>query len=1071
MTLSYGRATLATLLLLQFHLCFAATTIYVNVNNPTPGAGTSWATAYTDFNAALAAAPYGANIWVAQGTYRPTTTTDRTIAFEPPKYVLIYGGFVGNETLLTQRNYKSNPTILSGDIGVAGDASDNSYNVVRFNAGSNGSSVFNGFTIRDGNANAGYPGSTTPSEYNQGGGVLLYANLVSTYSYAYANVENCTFLNNFAVYGGAYSSYSSGGNTVCYASAWTCVFDHNTAVMGGGAFATVSIGGQVVGTSLLSCVFTNNTSTSGAGSALASYVNGNMYAMGTTAYNCVFYNNPLPAITNVEQGGQISNIDFWYSIFWNATTVPANSFVNAGDIKYHSCDIDQAAVPTTNVNFDPLFVNAPGGDFHVSPCSPVIDYGGPMTYSAWNVDLDGNPRVQGLGVDLGAYETPKATALAAPTVSSSNPTYCQGVAVTSDLSGLVVAPVGTLIWYDATNALLPAAPTPSTSSAASTIYYVSQSSGTSCESSKTQITATVKAAPAMLADPSLSYCLNATPASLNLSITKANPSYTLKWYTDATGSTVLPATPVISTATAGDQYFYVTQKTTAGCESQILTIDVPVKETNAPATNDPLPSYCQGATANILDVTGTALLWYTAVSGGSGTVLTTIPTPSTSTTGTQNYYVSQTVAGCESPRTNIVVTVKSAPGAPAVTSPLKYCQQDIPGDLDNSVTKDIGASLTWYAAPTGGPALPSTPQPSTASGGTQTYYVSQTLGCEGPRSAIAVITTNRPGAPTTNNASLMYCQGVTAANLTATGNDLQWYDALTGGNLLPSAPQPSTATPGTQNYYVSQTVSGCESPRTDISITVETKLPVPDATGATYCMNDPAAALIASGKDLLWYTTASGGIGATNAPLPVTTASGNTTWYVTQSDNGSCESERKAVTVIVNALPKVSIDPLDRPYCPGSSVQLEASGATTYQWSPATNLSSSAVSNPQALFVQEVAYTVIGTDDNGCKAMAQVDLQVSDNCDAYSLPSAFTPNGDGHNDLFRVHIYNVPKSFNMQVFNRYGERVFSSTDINTGWDGTLNGSQAGTGAYVYMIMITTAEGKAISKKGTVMLIR
>jgi len=91
--------------------------------------------------------------------------------------------------------------------------------------------------------------------------------------------------------------------------------------------------------------------------------------------------------------------------------------------------------------------------------------------------------------------------------------------------------------------------------------------------------------------------------------------------------------------------------------------------------------------------------------------------------------------------------------------------------------------------------------------------------------------------------------------------------------------------------------------------------------------------------------------------------------------------------------------------------------------------------------VQEVAYTVIGTDDNGCKAMAQVDLQVSDNCDAYSLPSAFTPNGDGHNDLFRVHTYSVPKSFNMQVFNRYGESVFSSTDINTGWDGTLNGSE------------------------------
>jgi gliding motility-associated-like protein len=908
MSLYYGRVTFSILLLLQFHWCFAAPIVYVNVNNPTPGAGTTWATAYNDLNAAFAAAPYGANIWVAQGTYKPTATTDRTIAFEPPKYALIYGGFVGTETLLTQRDYKNNPTILSGDIGITGDASDNSYNVVRFNAGSNGASHFNGFTIRDGNANYGYPGSTTPSEYNQGGGLLLFANVAGTYNYAQVNIENCTFLNNFAVYGGAYSSYSSPGNVSCNAFALSCVFDHNTAVMGGGAFATVSVQAVTVITGLQNCVFTNNNTTVGTGSAIASFVDGNQSAMVTTIYNCDFYNNPLPVISNTEQNGQISTMDFWYCIFWNPTPFPANSFVNAGDVKYHFCDIDQATVPTSNVNFDPLFINAAAGDLHVSSCSQVIDYGGNMTYSQWPVDLDGNPRVLGPGVDLGAYETLKAPPPAAPSVSSPNPTYCQGAAVTTDLSGLVLSPVGTLVWYDAANTLLSAAPIPPTSTVTSTIYYVSQSTGAGCESAKIQITATVKAAPATPADPLLSYCLNTTPANLNTSITRQSPTNTLTWYTDATGSTALSTTPGISTATAGDQYFYVTQKALTGCESKVATIDVIVKKTDAPVTNHPSPAYCQGAAADMLDITGTGLLWYTASSGGSGTVLTTIPTPSTSTTGTQNYYISQTVAGCESQRTAI-------------------------------------------------------------------------------------------------------------------------------------------------------------------NVTVENKLPAPAATGVNYCMNEPAAALKATGSDLEWYTTASGGTGVTDAPLPATTASGSTTWYVTQSANGTCESKRTAVTVTVNAPPVVSINFPDKPYCPGSSVQLEASGAASYQWSPAANLSDPSVSNPLALLQRDISYTVTGTDVNGCPARTQVDLQVSDNCDTYPMPSAFTPNGDGHNDLFRVVTYSVPKSFSMQIFNRYGERIFSSTDVNTGWDGTRQGSQMESGTYVYIVMITTTEGKVLHKKGTVILIR
>ena len=115
---------------------------------------------YSDLQSALAAAVAGDEVWVAAGIYKPTDDGDRTISFELKDGVHYYGGFVGNETELSQRDWNTNKTILSGDIGVEGDSTDNSRTIVYLNEAADVSAdyrtFFDGFIVEDG---YGYEGA------------------------------------------------------------------------------------------------------------------------------------------------------------------------------------------------------------------------------------------------------------------------------------------------------------------------------------------------------------------------------------------------------------------------------------------------------------------------------------------------------------------------------------------------------------------------------------------------------------------------------------------------------------------------------------------------------------------------------------------------------------------------------------------------------------------------------------------------------------------------------------------------------------------------------------------------
>ncbi len=524
------------------------------------------------------------------------------------------------------------------------------------------------------------------------------------------------------------------------------------------------------------------------------------------------------------------------------------------------------------------------------------------------------------------YVSIPACTTSAPTSSSSTINYCQNTTATA-----LTATGTNLLWYTVatggTGSIT--APTPSTTTIGSTNYYVSQSAN-SCESPRTLITVTITATTAAptVSSP-VNYCQNAT--AIPLTATGTN----LLWYTNSTGGTGSSTAPTPSTTTAGTTIFYVSQTQSCG-ESPRAAITVNINAIPAtPTVSSPI-NYCQNATAALLTATGNNLLWYVVANGGTGS--TTAPTPSTITLGSTTFYVSQTNNSCESPRAVITVNINATPAAPTAASPITYCL-----NATATALTATGTNLLWYTVATGGIGSTAAPTPSTITIGNTNYYVTQSAnGCESPRTLITVSITATTASPTVSS-PINYCQNAAAIPLTATGTNLLWYTSATGGTGSSLAPTPSTTTAGNTIFYVTQTQSCGESPRASISVTVN---PIPAAptvsSSISYCQNATAAALSATGNNLLWYTVANAGTGSTTASTPSTTTVGSTTFYVSQTNN-VCESPRATITVNVNATPAAPTAASPITYClNATATALTATGSNLLWYTVATGGTGSA---------------------------------------------------------------------------------------------------------------------------------
>ncbi len=256
------------------------------------GSGTSWSDALGNLAAALHKAQPGDSIWVAQGIYFPTDKKDRRIAFIVPQGVKVYGGFQGEETLLEQRNFKANKTVLSGNIGAGDRFTDNSYTVVYIRQADE-STVLDGFIIADGTADgAGPPGSISRC------GAGLYVDGFGCKKSTSPRIVNCVFQNNRARDGGAVYLNGSGGR--CNPAFYNCEFQNNQADLDGGAVFNDGRDDGEASPQFVNCIFYKNQGNYG--SAICNY--GSRGNSSPLIQNCVFRNNKAS-----RRGGAIFNMD------------------------------------------------------------------------------------------------------------------------------------------------------------------------------------------------------------------------------------------------------------------------------------------------------------------------------------------------------------------------------------------------------------------------------------------------------------------------------------------------------------------------------------------------------------------------------------------------------------------------------------------------------------------------------------------------------------------------------------------------------------------------------------------
>jgi len=289
--------------------------------------------------------------------------------------------------------------------------------------------------------------------------------------------------------------------------------------------------------------------------------------------------------------------------------------------------------------------------------------------------------------------------------------------------------------------------------------------------------------------------------------------------------------------------------------------------------------------------------------------------------------------------------------------------------------------------------------------------------------------------------------------------------SVTGGTTYIWSPNPTltdpnssnpTATPtSTTTYYVYAVDSfGCA--KTDsVIISVLPLLTAQGMTDTVLCFGNSVQLTAIGGTDYVWFPSA--GLSCANCANPVASPQQTTTYQVAVSQSGYCNEDTASVTVNILPAPEAGLDSVITIAQGGQITFTPNSGFSDYDWW-ADNWACEGCPTPTVSPNETTIYTLTVRDFAGCTSTQQILLRVMNDCEGnFAIPTAFSPNGDGHNDEFRILHQGDLNLIDFKVFNRWGEIVFETEDPNKGWNGIYKGVTQELAVFAYYARMKCGE--------------
>jgi len=330
-----------------------------------------------------------------------------------------------------------------------------------------------------------------------------------------------------------------------------------------------------------------------------------------------------------------------------------------------------------------------------------------------------------------------------------------------------------------------------------------------------------------------------------------------------------------------------------------------------------------------------------------------------------------------------------------------------------------------------------------------------------------------PGPLTiTPGTDLTICQGeAKKVATTSTGTSFSWTPAtgLSDASIVNPVASPQVTT----KYYINATLGACTL-KDSVTVFVN-PAPVADAgKDSTICFGKSVQLAGSGGGAYQWSPSTYLDNALIGNPIVMKPAQSITYRLKVTGSNGCPSLQQPTITITVNPSAPIFAGK-DTAITLGLSLPLHAIdvdkvGLDQYTWSPADGLDNAFIPDPVTTPDRETTYTINATSPDGCEGVGHIQIRVFKGPQIY-LPTAFTPNGDGHNDILRIIAVGVRDFKHFTVFNRYGQRVFHTTDPAVGWSGRVNGTMSEAGTFTWIAEGVDFNGILIQRQGIVVLIR